>query len=238
VSVTPDKTIVCKIVDDVLSSGCEVGALVNIIRPISEGSCAMPAKISSIEDNGRTITLVPMGRPTKVQRRVFPRAVIEGGVKLKLEFDNSNSLYKSMSVFDISGGGVGLTIYSKKSILIGQRARLEIEFHTHKNKIQARGEVVHSSLRNGNSREFLIGILFLQISEEDQAIVLEFVAAEMQRQGMAGKLEEKNISAVATAQAKKAKHEAQDVGEEQPAQVQGDQPEDEEQQLDEMPLAV
>jgi len=142
----------------------------------------MPAKINLIEDNGRTITLVPMGRPNKIQRRVFPRVVAESGIKLKLEFDNSNSMYKSMKVYDISGGGIGLTIYSRKPILIGQRARLEIEFHMQKNKVKARGEVVHSTLRNENSREFIIGIMFVQISEEDQVRVLEFVAAEIKRQ--------------------------------------------------------
>ena len=239
VSLAPDKTIVCKVVDDVLSSGCEVGALVNIIRPTSEGSCAMPAKISAIKDNGRTILLVPMGRPTKVQRRVFPRVIAEGGVKLKLEFDNSNSLYKSMQVYDISGGGIGLTIYSKKAIFIGQRAKLEIEFHMYKNKVQARGEVIHCSQRNQGSREFLIGVVFVQISEGDQEVVLEFVAAEMQRQMVAGKLKEKSISAAEAGEIEHEEQPTQPACEEQPAPpAQDDQPEEDEQQPDELPLAV
>jgi Tfp pilus assembly protein PilZ len=203
----------------------------------------MPAKISAIEDNGQTIALVPMGRPTKVQRRVFPRVIAEDGVKLKLEFDNGNSLYRSLQVYDISGGGIGLTIYSKKAIFIGQRAKLEIEFHMHKNRVQARGEVVHCAQRSESSREFLIGIMFVQISEVDQAVVLEFVAAEMQRQMMAGKIaEQKSICAAGMSSddhVEQVESPAQDVDAEETAPcAQDDRTEDEKEQPDELPLAV
>lgn len=178
----PDKTVICKSVGHPLGNDCAVGGVLTIVRPTDDGTCIVPAKITGIGERGEIITLLPSGKPQKVQKRVFTRVRVDAGVQLKLQFDSSNSRYKSMKVHDIGGGGVGVTIYAKNPIETGQLVRLDIELAMRKYKITARGEVIHCTLLNPNAREFLLGIKFIEIKEKDQLKIIEFVEDEYQKQ--------------------------------------------------------
>jgi len=180
--VMPDKTVICKSVGHPLGNDCAVGGVLTIVRPTDDGTCIIPAKITGIGERGEIITLLPSGKPQRVQKRVFTRVRVDTGVQLKLQFDSSNSRYKSMKVHDIGGGGVGVTIYAKNPIETGQLVRLDIELAMRKYKISARGEVIHCTLLNPNAREFLLGIKFIEISERDQLKIIEFVEDEYQKQ--------------------------------------------------------
>jgi len=180
--VMPDKTVICKSVGHPLGDDCAVGGVLTIVRPTDDGTCIVPAKITGIGERGEIITLLPSGKPERVQKRVFTRVRIDTGVQLKLQFDSSNSRYKSMKVHDIGGGGVGVTIYAKNPIETGQLVRLDIELAMRKHKMTARGEVIHCTLLNPNAREFLLGIKFIEIKEKDQLKIIEFVEDEYQKQ--------------------------------------------------------
>lgn len=180
--VTPNKSVVCKAVDIPLTEGCEIGKLLTVIRPTDDGSCVTQVKITDVGNKGETVTVEPVGNSWQVERRIFPRARTQSGVHLKIEFDNSNSMYKSMKIYDISGGGIGATIYAKNSVKAGQFIKFEIEFNNRQNRISGRGEVVHCALRNPNAREYLVGIKFTEICESDQQTIITFVNEEFERQ--------------------------------------------------------
>lgn len=177
-----DKTIICRAVDRPLYNGCEVGGLLTIIRPVDDGNCTMPVKVVSIGDKGELIAVVPAGMPERVQRRMFPRVRTEGGIKVKLQFDNQVNRYKGLKVYDISGGGIGVTVYSRNPIEAGHYARLDIELNSlMSNKIAARGEIVHCSSKGPGSFEYQLGIKFVEINARDQQKIIEFVNEEQKR---------------------------------------------------------
>lgn len=180
--VMADKTIICKAIDQAYLRDIEVGGLITIVRPTDEGSCLMPTKVAAISDKGEILALTQFGRVQRVERRVFPRVRIENGIQLKLQFDRFNSRYKSMRVYDISGGGVGISIYAKNPIETRQIARIDIEMFGRQNRISAVGRVVHCTLRNESSREYLLGIQFIEISEDDQQKIIDYVANEHKKQ--------------------------------------------------------
>ncbi len=177
----PDKTVICKSVDRPLAEGIEIGGLLTVVRPADEGSCIIPVKITGISEKGEIVAVMPIGKAQRVQRRVFPRIRTENNIQLKLQFDRYNSRYKSLRVYDISGGGVGVTIYSKNPIDVGQQARIEIELFNRTNRINAAGKVIHCTLRNSSTREYLLGIKFTEISEIDQQRIIEYVTEEQRR---------------------------------------------------------
>jgi hypothetical protein len=207
--VMPDKTIICKAIDQAYLRDIEVGGIISVIRPTDEGSCIIPARVAAISDKGEILAITPAGKVQKVDRRVFPRVKIESGIQLKLQFDRFNSRYKSMRVYDISGGGVGISIYAKNPIEIGQIARLEIEMYGRQNRINAVGRLVHCTLRNESSREYLLGIKFTEISELDQQKIMEYVANEqkkMEAQEQAVLAREKRLKEIAAAEEADAKN--------------------------------
>lgn len=177
----PDKTIICKAVDRPLVDGVEIGGLLTIIRPTDEGSCVIPVKVTAISDKGEIIATTPIGKPQRVQRRVFPRIKIDNNIQMKIQFDRYNSRYKSLKVYDVSGGGVGATIYSKNPIEVGQLARLEMELSNRQNKINAIGKVVHCTMRGSSTSEYLLGFKFVEISELDQQRIIEYVTEEQRK---------------------------------------------------------
>ncbi len=163
--------------------GCDVGGLLTVVRPTDEGSCAMSVKVAAIGEKAEVIAVIPIGKPQRIQRRVFPRIRMDSGIQVKLQFDNQVNRYKGLKVYDVSGGGIGVTIYSRNPIESGHRARLEIELNSLKShKIRARGEVVHCSSKSPGATEYLLGIKFTEIDQRDQHKIIEFVAAEQQRQ--------------------------------------------------------
>lgn len=182
--VLPDKTIICRATNHPLAN-CEVGGLVTAFRPTNDPyCCVMPVKVTGIGDKGEIITLTPIGKPQKVQRRIFPRAKVESGISLKLQFRGSPGWYQSKKVNDISANGLGMTMYSRKPILAGQRVELEMVFEltTRRHRVNASGEVVYSTLQNEGMREFVVGIKFTNISDLDQTMLIEYVEEELKRQ--------------------------------------------------------
>ncbi|MCL6472730.1 MAG: PilZ domain-containing protein [Firmicutes bacterium] len=180
--VMPDKTIVCRSVESPLVDGCDVGRPLTIVHSAAEGSCVIPVKIISIADRAEIIAVMPIGKAHIEERRVFPRIKPGTNVQLRLQFDNSNSRYKSIAIHDLSGGGVGVDIYAKNPVQRGLRAKLEIDFLNRQNRIHAEGEVTHCTLLNASTRQFLLGIKFIEISQADQQKIIEFVAAELKKQ--------------------------------------------------------
>ena len=181
--VLQDKTIICKAVERPLIHGCEVGGILTVIRPTSDGSCAMSVKVVAIGDKAEIVAIMPIGKPQRIQRRVFPRIRMDGGIQVRLQFDNQVNRYKGLKIYDVSGGGIGVTIYSRNPIEAGHSARLEIELNSIKsNKIKACGEIVHCSSKGSGSSEYLLGIKFTEIDQRDQHKIVEFVAEEQRRQ--------------------------------------------------------
>ncbi len=163
--------------------GCDVGGLLTVVRPTDDGSCAMSVKVLAMGEKADIIAVSPIGKPQRIQRRVFPRIRMDSGIQVKLQFDNQVNRYKGLKVYDVSGGGIGVTIYSRNPIEAGHRARLEIELNSLKsNKIRARGEVVHCSSKSPGAAEYLLGIKFTEIDQRDQHKIIEFVAQEQRRQ--------------------------------------------------------
>ncbi|MHB8840381.1 MAG: flagellar brake protein [Candidatus Aquicultor sp.] len=178
-----DKTIICKAVERPIMHGCDVGGLLTVVRPTDDGSCAMPVKVAAIGDKAEIIAIIPIGKPQRIQRRAFPRIRTDSGIQVKLQFDNQVNRYKGLKVYDVSGGGIGVTIYSRNPIEAGHRTRLEIELNSLKsNKIRVRGEVVHCSSKSPGATEYLLGIKFTEIDQRDQHKIIEFVAGEQRRQ--------------------------------------------------------
>ncbi|HEY3373827.1 MAG TPA: PilZ domain-containing protein [Candidatus Aquicultor sp.] len=176
-----DKTIICKAIDQPLTENCEVGLPISIVLANEEGSCLIPARIIGISEKGEIVAASPSGPIQKAERRIFPRVKIDSGIVLRLQFDRCNSRYKCMQVYDISGSGIGVNVYAKNPIHLGNTVQIEIELLSRQNKIIAAGKVVHCTVRNATSREYQLGIKFSQISSEDQQKLVKFVAEEQHR---------------------------------------------------------
>jgi c-di-GMP-binding flagellar brake protein YcgR len=86
--------------------------------------------------------------------------------------------YKSLEVSDISIGGVGTVIFSKNPIAAGHFAKLEIQLPTtnSNNRIVARGQIVHCSPKAQNRMAYLLGIKFVELSDNDQRKIIEYIA--------------------------------------------------------------
>jgi c-di-GMP-binding flagellar brake protein YcgR len=152
--------------------------MINLVSPIESGSCVTPVQITAISYQAELVALKVMGKPQHVQRRMFARVKSGAGVQLKLQLDNHTSRYKSLEVSDISIGGVGAVIFSKNPIAAGHYAKLEIQLPTtnSNNRIVARGEIVHCSPKAQNRMAYLLGIKFVELSDNDQRKIIEYIA--------------------------------------------------------------
>jgi hypothetical protein len=89
--ILPDNNLVCKSISKAMSEAFSVGAMVNLVSAIDNGSCVTPVQITAISYQAELVALKVMGKPQHVQRRMFARIKSGAGVQLKLQLDNHTS---------------------------------------------------------------------------------------------------------------------------------------------------
>lgn len=179
-----DGTIVCRAIGEPIGGGYEVGSLLAITRIIGRGEYNIPVKVTSISSKAKVITLQHVEEVIFIERRNYERVRAGSNVRIRLQFDGSrSSMYKSLRVQDIGGGGVSITIHSRNPVSRGQYVNLIIEFLSSQNRVSARGKIVHCTYqKNNESNEYILGIQFTGISAEDRAKVISYVENELKKQ--------------------------------------------------------
>jgi len=180
----PDGTIVCRAIGEPIGGGYEVGSLLVITRVIGRGEYNIPVKVTSISSKAQVITLQHVEEVVLIERRNYERVRAGSNVRVKLQFDGmGSSMYKSLRVQDIGGGGVSIIIRSRNPVSRGQYVNLTIDFMSSQNRVSARGKVVHCTYqKNDESHEYILGIQFVGISAEDRAKVINYVEHELKKQ--------------------------------------------------------
>jgi len=185
-----NNTIICRAIGNPISGGGEVGSLLTIKHISGHGECDIPAKITAISGRAEVVALQTLEEVSYVERRDDVRVKAGSNVRIKLQFDSSSSMYKSLCVHDISSGGIGVSIYSRKPVDVGQSVKLGIEFFASQNRINVRGKVTHCTNTGDTDHEYLLGIQFVEISADNRNKISNYVENELRKQREQQRLEE------------------------------------------------
>ena len=110
------------------------------------------------------------------ERRKTPRRKANLGVKYILHVDLSKEgkvEFNATTSADIGGGG--LCMYTDSRYLVGTKVLLVISFPELQEAIVADARVVHAvRVNEGKSREYKIGLQYLDMKEKDLKFIMDF----------------------------------------------------------------
>lgn len=97
---------------------------------------------------------------------------------IELRPQNNANRYKRLKFHDISAGGIGLIVKASSVFTEGMHVNLTLNFDN-RDSVKAIGEIVHITSLNSNSRDFLVGVKYVQIDKASLETLMSFIQEQV-----------------------------------------------------------
>jgi len=175
-----EKLVVCKAFKHPVPLTGESGKI-TIIRPASNGVFVIESKIKDSSEKGGLIALTQLGEPNFLERRSHYRLNhqdITVPLEIELRPQNNSNRYKRVKLYDISAGGIGLVVKASSSFFEGMRINIKLNLETI-GLLSFVGEVAHVSALNPLSKDYLLGIKYVEFEHLSQQKIMHFIQEQV-----------------------------------------------------------
>lgn len=175
-----NKLLVCKAVKQPVMLTPETYRM-SIIQASDRGMVVIDAYLKESSGRGHVIALSDLSEPRFVQRREHYRLNhddISVPFDIELHPQNNANRYKRLKLHDISAGGIGLIIKASSACSVGTHVNLTLNIDR-RGCVRAVGEIVHITPLASSTRDFLVGISYVQIDKADLDTLMDFIQEQV-----------------------------------------------------------